>query len=253
MTAVFRLLAGICALLLTLGPARAEETVTVFAAASLRGALEAAVEGFPARVVVSYGGSGVLARQVTQGAPADLVFLANAVWMDWLEERGALVPDTRRDLLGNALVLVAPAGAPALDAVTPAALVARLDGGRLAIGNTLGVPAGIYGREWLTTAGLWPELRPHLAETENVRAALALVARGEAPLGVVYASDAEAEPGVRVVHAVDPALHAPIVYPAALVAGRGGPVARALLAHLSEPPAQAAFAAQGFRPLGATP
>ncbi len=253
MLRIFCLLTIVCVGLAGPRAARADEPVTIFAAASLRGALEAALEGAEARTQVSYGGSGAMARQVAQGAPADLVILANVAWMDWLEARGLLEADSRRDLLGNRLVLVGPAGAAPLDGVEAEALLARLDGGRLAVGLTEAVPAGIYARDWMQAAGLWEALRPHLAETENVRAALALVSRGEAPLGVVYASDALADPGVEVLLEIDAALHAPIVYPAALVAGRGGAAARAVLDHLGGDAAGAAFAAHGFALAGARP
>ncbi|MGK7652123.1 molybdate ABC transporter substrate-binding protein [Roseovarius sp. B08] len=246
MIRIFGLLTIICAAIATSLPARSEGPVTIFAAASLRGALEAALEGSGTEARISYGGSGAMARQVAQGAPADLVILANAAWMDWLEERGQLADSTRGDLLGNQLVLVGTREAPALEDLTPAGLVDRLDGGRLAVGHTEAVPAGIYARQWMQAAGLWEALRPQLAETENVRAALALVSRGEAPLGVVYASDAEADPGVRVLSRIDPGLHEPIVYPAALVAGRDSDAARAILTRLKSEHAGKAFVASGF-------
>ena len=148
-----------------------------------------------------------------------------------------------------ALVSVAPAGTPDLDGADAAALLARLDGGRMAIGQTQSVPAGIYGREWLEKAGLWDALMPHLAETDNVRAALALVARGEAPLGVVYATDAAAEPGVRVVYHVPDDMHDPILYPAAALTGAGA----AFMAFLQGAEARAVFAAHGFVPLTDAP
>ncbi|WP_137703139.1 molybdate ABC transporter substrate-binding protein [Marimonas lutisalis] len=238
------------ALVLLTGAALADAParVTVFAAASLRDALDAVAESYDgARIVASYGGSAAMARQVAQGAPADLVILANPQWMDWLEGQGVLMPDSRRDLLGNRLVLIGPAGAAPLDA-SEQAMLARLGDGRLALGQVNAVPAGIYARAWLESAGLWPALAPHLAETENVRAALALVSRGEAPLGVVYASDAQADPGVSVLYDIPADSHPPITYPAAQVSD--SPAAAALLAYLSGPQAAVIFAAHGFTPLG---
>lgn len=249
----FGLLTIICVAVAATVPARSDAPVTIFAAASLRGALEAALEGSDTDARISYGGSGTMARQVAQGAPADIVILANVAWMDWLQEQGHLAPSTRADLLGNRLVLVGPQDAPALAEVTVDGLLARLAGGRLAVGHTQAVPAGIYAKQWMQAAGLWDALRPQLAETENVRAALALVSRGETPLGVVYASDAEADRGVQVLSRIDPALHDPIVYPAALVAGRETEAAKAVLAQLRSEAAGQAFVAHGFSLAGRAP
>jgi molybdate transport system substrate-binding protein len=253
MLRIFGLLTIICAMLATVSPGRADAPVTIFAAASLGGALEAALDGVETEVRVSYGGSGTMARQVAQGAPADLVILANKDWMDWLEARGLLVADSRRDLLGNRLVLVGPDGAAPLESVDAKTLSDRLAGGRLAVGHTEAVPAGIYAKEWMQAAGLWPALRAQLAETENVRAALALVSRAEVPLGVVYASDAQADPGVTVLAEIDADLHAPIVYPLALVAGRDTDAAQTILTHLQGAKAAAAFKRHGFAVLGDSP
>jgi len=210
MNAIFRSLAAVCALVLMPLQGAAEEVVTVFAAASLKDVLDDASEQWGGDVVVSYGGSGLIARQVAQGAPADIVILANEAWMEWLRDQNNLPAQLQLlTIASNRLVVVGPSGSSPLRIDD---LDARLGDGRLAIGNTLGVPAGIYGRQWLERAGLWPLIRSRLAETENVRAALALVARGEAPLGVVYASDAQAEPDVDVVHEVLPTMHDPIRY-----------------------------------------
>ena len=246
MTVLVRLLATLTLILAGSFPARAEERVTVFAAASLRGALEAVLDAHDSAISVSYGGSGTMARQVAQGAPADLVILANVTWMDWLEGQGMVLPETRRALLGNTLVVIAPASAPEAAPLDPADILARLGGGRLAVGQTRGVPAGIYARQWMERAGLWGDLSPHLAETENVRAALALVSRGEAPLGVVYASDALADPGVRVVHEIDPGLHDPIVYPVAVVTGQERASVSAVVERLLAPEASDIFSRHGF-------
>lgn len=240
--------AGVAALMMTAPGAQAEQPV-VFAAASLRNALDDITALYPGEVAVSLGGSGLLARQIGEGAPADVAFLANTEWMDWLEEQGAVDPARRVALVGNALVVIAPAGTPDLDAADAEALLARLDGGRLAIGQTESVPAGMYGRAWLEAAGAWDALMPHLAQTDNVRAALALVALGEAPLGVVYATDAAAEPAVRVVHVVPEGMHDAIIYPAAALTDAGLP----FMEFLQGPKARAVFEAHGFVPLVPAP
>ena len=226
-------------------PAQAEGP-SVFAAASLREALDDAAGAYGG-VVVSYGGSGTMARQVAQGAPADAVILAHEDWMDWLVAQGAV--SGAHTLLSNSLVLIGPADAADLPDVSAQALLARLDGGRMAMGQTQSVPAGIYGRAWLEGAGLWEALSPHLAETENVRVALAFVARGEAPLGLVYATDALADPGVRVLYEVPAGGHPPIVYPAAALTEAG----RDFLAFLAGSEAQLIFARRGFRPVVENP
>lgn len=235
-------------------PSRAEEVV-VFAAASLKTALDEIAPGFAEetghRMVVSHAGSSQLARQILLGAPADVFLSANSAWMDELEAAGRLVPGTRADLLGNALVLVAAGeDAAPVDLLDPTALPDRLGTGRLALALVDAVPAGIYGRAALSSLGLWDAVAPRVAQTDNVRAALALVATGAAPFGVVYLSDAVAEPRVQIVARFPEDSHPPIVYPVALVAGHDGPGARALLDHLTTPAARAIFEAQGFTPAG---
>lgn len=254
MKRIFSHSAALCALILCLfgAPAAAAE-LTVFAAASLREALDEAAGAWHRPVTRSYGGSGMIARQVAQGAPSDVVLLANSAWMDWLEDNDSLTPGTRTDLLSNALVLVGPAGAPDLTGTDAAALLARLGQGRMAIGETRGVPAGIYGRQWMQAAGLWPALRPRLAETENVRAALALVARGEAPLGLVYASDAIADPMVRVLHRIDPAMHDRVVYPVAAPRGGDAQQAAEFIDFLQTAEASEIFRRHGFAVIGRDP
>ena len=198
--------------------ARAQDDagLTVFAAASLKEALDEAAAayrkqtGVPVRV--SYAASSALARQIEQGAPADVFFSADLEWMDYLQKRNRLDVATRRSLLGNRLVLIAPRASKAqVDLKRPATLLAALGGGRLAIGQTRTVPAGKYAKASLESLSLWNGVRPRLAESESVRAALMLVARGETPLGIVYASDAKAEPGVRVVATFPEDSHPPIV------------------------------------------
>ena len=242
LVAVCRVLCAVWALVVAPNPAMAEGRTVVFAAASLQGVLAEIVAFYPGDVVVSVGGSGQIARQIAQGAPAEAVILANAAWMDWLEGQGAVSPAQRADLLGNRLVLIAPADASDLAGVTADMLLARLSGGRIAMGQTRGVPAGIYGREWLENARLWEALALHLSETDSVRAALALVARGEAPLGIVYATDAFAEPGVRILYDVPVRMHTPIVYPAVALTKTGA----AFIAFLHGAEARVIFAAHGF-------
>jgi len=234
-----------------LTPPALGETVNVFAAASLKTALDEVAQSFAQttghRVAASYAGSSGLARQILHGAPADLFLSANPAWMDELETRGRLAPDTRTDLLGNRLVLIAhdPEAGP-LDLDAPGALAMRLGRGHLAMGLVEAVPAGIYGKAALETLGHWNAVSGQIAQSDNVRAALALVATGAAPLGVVYASDAIAEPRVRVVATFPEESHPPIIYPVAVIAGRDGAATRDLLDHLRTPEARAIFEAQGF-------
>lgn len=247
------ILSVFCAVVLISGPSWGQDRITVFAAASLRDALEEVLSEYTAETVVSYAGSGLTARQVTQGAPAEIVILANTLWADWLAQSGHILSDTQVDLLGNTLVVIGPSGSEPLPNAESATLVDRLDGGRLAIGHTQAVPAGIYAREWLTSIGAIQDLTPHLAETENVRAALALVARGDTPLGIVYASDALAEPAVRVVWEVNPDMHSQITYPMAVVAGKDRPEVLDLVDYLQSKHAARIFETFGFLPGLETP
>ena len=230
------------ALLPTLTQAE-QPSVTVFAAASLRGALDEVARGYDGDVALSFGGSGTMARQIDAGAPADVVLLAAPVWMTWLRDRGAIEADAVVDLLGNSLVLIAPADNNI--APDPADLAGALGDARLAMGQRDAVPAGIYAREWLEVTGQWEAIAPHLAETDNVRSALALVARAETPLGVVYRTDALAEPQVRILYDIPQGTHSPITYPAAALTDIGA----AFLAHLQSDAARAVFARHGFKPL----
>jgi len=226
--------------------------LTVFAAASLKGAMDVAADAYGTRtgqrVQVSYAASPALARQIEQGAPADVFVSADEAWMDWLQARQLVDATSRHPLLGNTLVLVAPANADTspVELVPGMDLAARLHGGRLALASTAGVPAGRYAKSALQSLSLWDQVHAHLAETENVRAALMLVALGEAPLGVVYGSDALAEPAVRVVATFPAGSHPPIVYPVARLARSTHPGAAAFVAWLRTPPARAIFRARGF-------
>ncbi|WP_163849280.1 molybdate ABC transporter substrate-binding protein [Pseudooceanicola aestuarii] len=248
--AVLPTLALALALALPLAAARAGG-ITVFAAASLKTALEDIATAFEAEghgvVTLSFAGTSALARQIDAGAPAQVVISANPDWMDWLEDRGHLTPGTRRDLLGNALVLIAPGdAAEPLDLGAAPDLRARLDGGRLAMAFVDAVPAGIYGKAALTGLGLWESLSPHVAQFDNVRSALAAVALGEAPLGITYRTDAMAEPRVRIVATFPPDSHPPIIYPAATLGDDPDPQATAFLAFLFSAPARAILVAEGF-------
>ncbi|MDO6584342.1 molybdate ABC transporter substrate-binding protein [Salipiger sp. 1_MG-2023] len=235
----------IAALLAVTAAAAQAETVTVFAAASLKTAMDdisaayTAATGNTARV--SLAGSSALARQIEAGAPADVFISANQQWMDVLQGEGLIDPDTRRDLLGNRLVLIGQ-GAPV--EITPTLdLPGLLGEGKLAMALVDSVPAGIYGKAALTSLGLWEAVAPQVAQVDNVRAALALVAAGEAPLGITYATDAVAEPRVVVLGSFPESSHAPIVYPVAAIA-EGDPLD--FLTFLQGAQARAAFEAQGF-------
>jgi molybdate transport system substrate-binding protein len=236
---------------LTAGGAGAAD-ITVFAAASLKTALDEVIQAWTDatghRARVSLAGSSALARQIQQGAPADVFISANTDWMDRLSADGWVLPDTRIDLLGNALVLIAPAAsdAPAVAVAADLDLPALLNGGRLAMALVDAVPAGIYGKAALEHLGLWSAIAPQVAQADNVRAALALVALGEAPLGIVYATDATADARVRTLATFPPDTHAPIVYPAAAVAPGTNPLSLAFLGFLDGETARAAFTRHGF-------
>ncbi|WFT81945.1 molybdate ABC transporter substrate-binding protein [Methylobacterium sp. CB376] len=232
--------------------ARAEgPPVLVFAAASLKNALDEALQSWSRRtgkaVRASYAASNTLAKQIEAGAPADLFFTADLDWMGYVAARNLIRPGTRVELLGNSLVLVAPRDSTVSVALAPGLdLRAALGSGRLAMGHVEAVPAGKYGKAALTHLGAWEGVKDRVAQAESVRAALLLVSRGEAPLGIVYATDAVADAGVRVVATFPADSHPPIVYPLAQVAASTHPDAPALLADLRGPEARAAFERQGF-------
>ncbi|MEI4473426.1 molybdate ABC transporter substrate-binding protein [Frigidibacter sp. MR17.24] len=238
---------------LAAAPLHAAE-ITVFAAASLKTALDDFAGTYEAgtgdTLSISYAGSSQLAKQIEAGAPADVFISASVDWMDAVADAGMVRDGTRRELLGNTLVLIAhdPAAAPV--AIGPQAdLPALLDGGRLAMALVDSVPAGQYGKAALTHLGLWDAVAPAVAQADNVRAALALVSTGEAPYGIVYATDAAADRGVSVVGTFPADSHPPIIYPAALTRD-ARPEAAAFLEALSGPEAKAAFEAQGFTVFG---
>jgi molybdate transport system substrate-binding protein len=226
--------------------------VVVFAAASLQTALNAIgaewTKETDKRVTFSYAASSALARQIEQGAPADLFASADLDWMDWAQERRLIRAETRRSLLGNRLVLIEPADRPATAlAIAPGFPLAEAIGdSRLATGNPASVPVGKYAQAALTSLGVWDEVRSRIAGADNVRAALALVARGEARFGIVYETDARTEPKVRFVAAFPEASHPPIVYPFAVTAGSANPDAAAFLDYLRGPAAIRIFEREGF-------
>ncbi|MFY2823514.1 molybdate ABC transporter substrate-binding protein [Ruegeria sp. MALMAid1280] len=236
---------------LTLAPIRAGAgEVLVFAAASLKNALDEIAPDFEQQtghdVTVSYAASSVLARQIQLGAPADLFISANVDWMDVLQDQELIDAGSRVDLLGNGLVLIGNAGQDQIGHMQPDIdLPARLGSGHLAMALVDAVPAGIYGKAALQNLGLWEDVQTRIAQTDNVRAALALVAAGAAPLGIVYQSDARVENRVQVVASFPPDLHPPIIYPAAVTAS-GRTEARAFLDHLQSDAAREVFTEQGF-------
>ena len=225
--------------------------VTVFAAASLKEALDDQARQFETatgnRVVIAYGASNALARQIESGAPADLFISADRDWMDDVEQKKLVMPGTRVDLLRNALVLIAPASSNSALKIAPHfPLAAALGTDKLAMANPDSVPAGKYGKAALERLGVWGSVERQVARAENVRAALALVSRGEAPLGIVYATDAYADKGVRIIDTFPATTHPPIVYPAALTAASHSPAAKALLDYLESPAARSTWEKYGF-------
>jgi molybdate transport system substrate-binding protein len=242
-------LCGAVLLLLAVRPAFAE--TLVFAAASLKNALDDAVAAYQkaggAGVKVSYAASSALAQQLDNGAPADIFISADLDWMNYVQKHNLIRPETRKDLLSNRLVLIAPAASPVKVEIKPGFPLARLlDGNRLAVADPDSVPAGKYAKAALTKLGVWESVSDKLARAENVRAALILVARQEAPLGIVYATDAAAEPGVRIVAGFPADSVPPIVYPIALTAASKSPDAAKFLAFLESPAARPFFEKQGF-------
>jgi molybdate transport system substrate-binding protein len=245
--ALVLLLAGSCA--------ASAQTLTVFAAASLTDALKDIDKtwqqaGHPP-LQFNFAASSTLARQLEQGAPADLFASADEQWMDWAQQRNLLLNDTRKQLLGNALVMVAPK-----DRARPVTIAAGFDllgllglDGRMAVGDPSNVPAGIYAQQALTRLGLWQGVQTHLARADSVRSALLLVERGEAPVGIVYATDAAVSPGVAVIGTFPETSHDPITYPFAVTRTGDAKAARALLDYLDGAIAAKIFTARGFEVL----
>ena len=250
-------LAALVSLLPLSALAQGNDRIMVFAAASLTDALQEIGTAYGRergkRVVFSFAASMTLARQIELSAGADLFIAADSESMDYLEQRNRIARPSRQDLLGNRLVLIAPANANTTLAIAPQMKLAEaLRGGRLAMANVESVPAGRYGRAALMALGAWTEVADRLAQGEDVRTALAYVARGEAPLGIVYATDARVEPRVRVVGTFPENTHPPIVYPAALTPEASADAAQ-FLAYLRGPQAHAVFERAGFTVLAQRP
>jgi molybdate transport system substrate-binding protein len=224
---------------------------TVFAAASLKNALDAVAADWKEKTgdeaVISFAATSALAKQIEQGAEADIFISADLAWMDYVAERHLIDPTTRFNLLANEIVLIAPKDSDVTVDIAPNfPLAALLGDGRLAIAGVDAVPAGRYGKASLQSLGVWDQVKDKLAQAENVRAALRLVSRGEAPLGIVYASDAKADPDVKVLGVFPADSHPPIVYPAAKLARSGSPEADGFLAYLRSPEAARRFFESGF-------
>ncbi|MEZ5711576.1 MAG: molybdate ABC transporter substrate-binding protein [Sphingobium sp.] len=223
----------------------------VLAAASLQQALEEAADVWAAqghaRPVLSFAATSALARQIEAGAPADLFFSADEDWMDYVARKNLIAQGARRDVLGNRLVLIAPRGGEQPQMLTPELkLSAMLGDGRLAIADPDTVPAGKYAKAALMSLGLWDGVTDRLAPAENVRAAMALVERGQAPFGIVYATDAQASSKIYVIGIFPPDSHPPIRYPLARLAQSSSPDAEAFRRYLMSDEAQAIFAQYGF-------
>jgi molybdate transport system substrate-binding protein len=229
--------------------------IVVFAAASLKNALDTIntlwkkETGKSAKI--SYAASSALAKQMEQGAPAQMFISADLDWMDYVEKKGLIKPETRSNLLGNRIVLIAPKDKAEPVDIKPGFDLARVIGdGRLSMANVDTVPAGKYGKAALEKLGVWRGVSAKLAQTENVRAALLLVSRGEAPAGIVYQTDAASDSNVRIVGAFPEDTHPPIIYPIALTANATHPGAVAFLAYIRSDKAKPLFEAQGFAVLG---
>jgi molybdate transport system substrate-binding protein len=246
-----RFLLALCLLLVPL-VARAQE-LTVFAAASLTDAMKDVSAhweqaGHPP-LRLSFGSSSTLARQIEQGAPANLFASADQKWMDYLADKKLIVADTRKDLLGNDLVLVVAADKPQHVTIGPGFDLLGMLGpnGRVATGDPAHVPVGIYAEQALRKLGIWDAAAPRLARTDDVRAALLLVERGEAPAGIVYATDAAASKAVMVAGTFPASSHDPVSYPFAVVKSGDTTEARALMTFLAGPEARAIFVQRGFK------
>jgi len=249
------LLASILIILLgsTWGPAASAQDakLVVFAAASLKDALDEVNTAYRREkgqeITTSYAASPTLAKQIEAAAPADIFISADLDWMDYLAKKNLIQPETRANLLGNKLVLIAPADSPIKLGIAPNFPLAQaLGNGRLATADPNGVPAGKYGKESLQALGVWSSVADKLAPAENVRAALLLVSRGEAPLGIVYRTDAVADKGVKILGAFPDDTHPPIIYPIAAVASSTNSGDANYVAYLRSPAAGAVFEKHGF-------
>ncbi len=224
---------------------------TIFAAASMKTALDAIAAAWTAQTGKSpsivYGSSAVLAKQIEQDAPADIFISADLNWMDYLDKAKLLRPGTRRNVLGNELVLIEPADASVALKIEPGFDLAGATGdGKVAVCTIASCPGGIYAKQALTGLGVWDKVEPKLAQADNIRSALNLVARGEAHFGIVYATDAKAEPKVKVVGTFPESSHSPIVYPVAILASSKNPEAASFVAFLASQTATKILLDQGF-------
>lgn len=245
--------AGGLAAMLSFGllSARADGDVVVFAAASLKNALDAVDAAWKAEsgksATASYAASSALAKQIEEGAPADVFISADLDWMKYLADKKLIKDGSDVKLLGNRIVLIAPKDSAAkADIAANFDLAALLGDGRLAMGDVKAVPAGKYGKAALEKLGVWSSVEGKIAQAENVRAALKLVSTGEAPLGIVYQTDATAEPGVKVVGVFPEETHPPIVYPVGVTADSKSADAAAYVKYLQSAKAKELFEAQGF-------
>jgi molybdate transport system substrate-binding protein len=245
--------AGVIAAILAVGtfPATAADKITVFAAASLKNALDAVNAAWRAdtqkQATISYAASSALARQIEEGAPADVFISADLDWMKKLSDAKLIAEGSELRFLGNEIVVIAPADSKAEAKIEKGFDLAGLIGdSRLAMGDVKAVPAGKYGKAALESLGVWASVENKVAMAENVRAALKLVSTGEAALGIVYATDAKAEPGVKVIGTFPADTHPPIVYPAGVVAASKNADATGFVKYLQGPKAQSVFKEQGF-------
>jgi len=225
--------------------------VVVFAAASLKNALDEIASQWQRdtgkKVAISYAASNTLIKQIEQGAPADIFISADLDWMDYGQSKNLIKPETRSNLLGNELVLIAPKDSNVQADIRPGFdLASLLNGGRLAMGNVDAVPAGKYGKAALEKLGAWDGVRDKIAQAESVRAALVLVSRGEAPLGIVYQTDAASDPSVKIIGTFPENTHPPIIYPIALTKDSTNADALAFLNYIRSPSARPSFERQGF-------
>jgi len=255
----FRLIPGVLVLAVgcvALAPAAFADDVLVFAAASLKNALDDAIAGYAksggGAVKVSYAASPALAKQIENGAPADIFISADLDWMNDVQKNNAIKPDTRSNFLGNVLVLVEPADSSQKVNIKPGFPLAKMLGdNKLAMANPDAVPAGKYGKAALEKLGVWNSVEPKVARAEDVRAALLYVERKEAPLGIVYQTDAASDKGVKIAGVFPPDTYPPIIYPIALTAASKNPEAAKFLAYLRSDAAKPFFTKQGFSVLTA--
>lgn len=235
------------------GTARAQDKeLVIFAAASMKNALDEAAASFVKQTgkpapKISYAASNTLAKQIEAGAPADIFVSADLDWMDYLAQKALIKPETRVSLLGNKIVLVAPRDSAKPIAVVPGfSLASALGTGKLAMGNVEAVPAGKYGKAALEKLGAWNGVKHQIAQADSVRAALQLVSRGEAPLGIVYQTDAASDPKVAIVGTFPEDSHPPIVYPVAVTKESTNEDAARFVTYLRSPEAKPVFERQGF-------